>query len=56
MMDANIRKMDTNQDGTVDVEELVQAIRDKTYSAQNEDYQEAWKFLASLSPISNGAR
>jgi multiple sugar transport system substrate-binding protein len=50
MMDASIRKMDTNQDGTVDVKELIQAIRNKTYSAQNEDYQEPWKFLSSLSP------
>lgn len=50
MMDASIRKMDTNQDGVVDVKELMQGIRDKTYSAHNEDYQEAWKFQSSLLP------
>ena len=50
VMDASISKMDTNQDGVVDIQELVQAIQDKTYSAQNEDYQEAWKLLSSLLP------
>jgi ABC-type glycerol-3-phosphate transport system substrate-binding protein len=50
VMDASIQKMDANQDGVVDVKELIEGIRNKTYSAQNEDYQESWKLLSSLSP------
>jgi ABC-type glycerol-3-phosphate transport system substrate-binding protein len=56
VMDASIRKMDANQDGVVDVKELIQGIKNKTYSAQNDDYQESWKLLNSLAPyFQNGA-
>lgn len=45
-----ITKMDTNHNGVIDVKELVQGVRNGTYSANNPDYQESWKILKSLAP------
>jgi ABC-type glycerol-3-phosphate transport system substrate-binding protein len=50
LMRDSITKMDTNSDGVIDVQEMVDGIRNGTYSANNADYQESWKLLKSLSP------
>jgi ABC-type glycerol-3-phosphate transport system substrate-binding protein len=50
VMHDSIQKMDTNHDGTVDVQEMVEGIKNGSYSAKNADYQESWKLLKSLAP------
>lgn len=50
VMHDSIQKMDANHDGTVDVQEMVDGIKNGTYSAKNADYQESWKLLKSLAP------
>jgi len=50
VMHKSIVRMDTNHDGVIDIKELVKAIKNNTYRANNADYQESWKLLKSLSP------